>query len=453
MKSIRLLLLATASVSALLLAGCGPKNPVELDGLLVAIREVRTSMAAAANQVDQATANRITQVDVVAKTNIDRLEKVIAQGANATAVQREEAARQALNMLADAQRIVDASGKSLFGNLNESLAGASAVVAGIPFSDMQETVFALSPLKIARTTGDRQVTVHAYLPTLANAPERVSVMLDDKPVRIERGIGKFTFDLPAAPDKQLFSTLKISIRKPWWHVFADDPAPLTARIRYVNEQPFRFIINADQDNPAAFVDIKGAPHHSTANSDNVFQTPVFSAASLFRLTVPNLEKYEPDTATLIGVDKDPASAPGKPCASCPEPTGNIVSWAKESVTLALAAPECKPHMVTPGLPQLPWRCNGGGSNYNMVIVPTFHVRTKGAPNTVPVWNGEASMRHRAVSELNPPAIWTSMLVKMKYDDAIDQFEEVAFLTKGVPTGTANSFAVRVNEGSLVISTR
>ena len=159
---------------------------VELTGLLTVLAELRKSLAAIVTQTDVATANRIAQIDAVTKVNIDRINGLIQNVADSTTKQREEAARQAFNVVSEAQRMVDSSGKNLFVGLNESLAAASAVVDALPFSNMPDTVFAVMPLKMLRSARDRQVSVYGYFPTAANAPGLVSITVDGMKIDVWR---------------------------------------------------------------------------------------------------------------------------------------------------------------------------------------------------------------------------------------------------------------------------
>jgi hypothetical protein len=429
---------------------------VELTGLLTVLAELRKSLAAIVTQADVATANRIAQIDAVAKVNIDRINGLVQNVSDSTTKQREEAARQAFNVVSEAQRMVDSSGKNMFGGLNESLAAASTIVDALPFTSMPDTVFAVTPLKMLRSARDRQVSVYGYFPTAAKAPDLVSITVDGQPVKYSRSVGKLTFDLldKAPSDSAPASDIRIAIGKPWWAVLSTASAPIEARIRFVKNKPYTFVIDVRQDNPLAFLNVTGAQNISTANSDNTAINPVMTAAELFRLTVPNLASYDPDTASLLSIVKHASSSGGKPCASCPEPTGRIKKWDKDKVELEVRAPDCGRHVVNPpGLLEVPYVCNGGGSNYSLHIVPTFKVRAQAVPDTVSVAITTIQADWKSVSEVVAPATWAKMSIKLSFDDSIDKYENVVFLTKAVPLATAPSFDVRVIETQVSIATR
>lgn len=429
---------------------------VELTGLLTILAELRKSLAAIVTQADVATANRIAQIDAVAKLNIDRINGLIQNASDSTTTQREEAARQAFSVVSEVQRMVDSSGKNMFDGLNESLVAASTIVGALPFSSMPDTAFAFTPLKMLRNAGDRQVSVYGYFPTAAKNPGLVSITVDGQPVQYSRSVGKLTFDLPARTpsDRAPASTVRIAIGTPWWAIFSTAPAPIDARIRFVKDKPYTFVIDVRQDNPVAFVNVTGGQQIATANSNNTANNAVMTAAELFRAVVPNLWAYDPDTAVLLSVVKHASSSGGKPCASCPEPTGDIKKWDKDKVELEIRAPNCDRHGVNPpGFLEVPYVCNGGGSNYSLHIVPTFKVRAQGVPDTVSVASTTIQADRKSVSEVPAPAMWAKMSIKLSFDDSIDKYEDVVFLTKAVPLATAASFDVRVSETKVSIITR
>lgn len=217
--------------------------------------------------------------------------------------------------------MVDSSGKNMFDGLNESLVAASTIVGALPFSSMPDTAFAFTPLKMLRNAGDRQVSVYGYFPTAAKNPGLVSITVDGQPVQYSRSVGKLTFDLPARTpsDRAPASTVRIAIGTPWWAIFSTAPAPIDARIRFVKDKPYTFVIDVRQDNPVAFVNVTGGQQIATANSNNTANNAVMTAAELFRAVVPNLGAYDPDTAVLLSVVKHASSSGGSPARAVRSP--------------------------------------------------------------------------------------------------------------------------------------
>src|SRR5579862_4207126 len=76
----------------------------QLGVLNAAVSEVQKALSSIVAQADDAMKNRISQADSTARDTIKNINGVISNAANSTAEQREEAARQAFNVLSESQK-------------------------------------------------------------------------------------------------------------------------------------------------------------------------------------------------------------------------------------------------------------------------------------------------------------------------------------------------------------
>ena len=147
-----------------------------------------------------------------------------------------------------------------------------------------------------------------------------------------------------------------------------------------------------------------------------------------------------------------------PCASGCTASSGTWSWDANNLRIALSAPECALHLVSPGFPQIPYQCSGG-THADFTAFPTFRVGTRGpqAPE-IKAFSRTILLSRKKVTEPIPlPADWTSVEIRSQFRDGREGAENHARLTSG-PKGilTANDpifWKAEVSGQSLVISTR
>jgi predicted metal-binding protein len=442
------------------LFNCGGTPTVtvaQLGAIQLAIQEVSKALSSAIAQADDATKNRINQADTKAKENIQRLDKLIKDGMNSAAVQREEAARQGFEFLSQTQKMVDESGKSVFSEVNRSLAGSCAALDAIPFLKIADTVFAVQPYRMRADARDREISVYGYFPSIADDADAVAVEIDGSPVKVKRSVGKIFFDMPEEVLKKRKALIDMRIQLPKKGWLASKPTPIIARLHVVKNSPYSFTIEANKDNTGAFETMKGAAHKESSNDGN--RNVHLQAETLFNTSVGN-QRYEAATAQIVEVKQHFGS--GKPCEDCPEPTGSVSAWNANGIDIALNAPKCPIHMVDKTCEKsilgakiyypCPYKCDGGGSNADLTVVPSFTVRVKGAPENIPIASHGLTAGWKAVVSHDLPQDWSNVVVRAVFDDNFDHVENMVVVKKAIPIAAADSFSVRVENNRLFIST-
>ena len=420
----------------------------QLGVLSSVVSQVQKALSSIVAQADDATKNNISRVDTAAKDDIKRINDVVSNVVNSTAEQREDLARQAFAVLSDSQKLVDASGKDVFANLNQTLAAVSATLDALPFVHIPDAVFAVSPYKMRKDARDREVSIYGYFPSIAENASAVVVTVNGLPVQVKRSVGKVFFDMSDDTLKQPKSVAYVRIQLPSRGWFSGKPTPIDTRVRVLNDAPYAFTIEAMKGNPAAYATLDGRTQTEGADSSNSNRNVHLDAVGLFNTSVGDA-RYDSSTAQIVNV-REQAAGHGKACEDCPDPSGRITSWTASAVEIALNAPSCDGHFVSKGFQS--YRCGGGGSHYEVNFIPTFTVRVKGVPETTPIETKSLKAAWSAASTVDLPPDWTSALVKLSYDDNFDKADTIVALKKAVPTASSASFDVRVENNKMYIST-
>jgi hypothetical protein len=461
MKRAKIFFSAAIGLCCVLLNSCGGVAAVSIGQLAVlgsVVSEVQKALSAVVAQADDAAKNNISRVDTAARDNTKRINDVVNNAANSTAEQREELARQAFAVLSDSQKVVDASGKDLFANLNQTLASVSATLDALPFVRISDTVFAVSPYKMRKDARDREVSIFGFFPSIAENASAVVVTVNGSPVQVKRSAGKVFFDATDDILKLAKPMADIRIQLPSKGWLSRKPTPIDARLRVLSDVPYNFTIEAMKDTLAAYATLDGRPHTEGADSSNPNRNVHLDAIGLFNTSVSDA-KYDPSTAQIVNVREQPAGH-GKACEDCPDPSGRISSWTASAVEIALNAPSCANHFIRhdsdgPFGIKIPggYLCGGGGSHYEVSFIPTFTVRVKGVPDSTPIEAKSIKAAWSSVSTLDLPQDWTSVVVRLRYDDNFDKADTIVVVKKAVPTASLAAFDVKVENNKMYISTR
>jgi hypothetical protein len=436
--------------------GCGGDAAASLSQLAVlstAITQLRNALNDTIGQADQATATRIRQTKDAADETLKTVNGVIEKGSNATTVQREEAARQAFAILGTTSQLVDSSGKEIFQHVNETLAALAATIDAVPFVNIPDTAFAVSPYRLRSDSKITEISVYGYFPSIASDASSVGVTVDGKSVQVKRSVGKFYFELPPDVSKSSNATSEIKIqlpRKSWYSI--SRPSPIFAKVRLLNATPYSFVVDIRKDNPVAYETVTGKEVDEYADNN---RSPHYSAEVLFNNTAPNPARYDASTVQIsnIVVVGPPKTHGSKACEDCPDPSGRIVAWTAAAVDIEMSAPGCGAHVVAKG-PFNIYHCGGGGSNYTVAFVPVFTGHVKGVEDTLPIQTINLHGGWTQVLTQDLPSDWTNVLVKLSFDDNFDKRETFVAVKRGAPVAASADYDVSVENGNkLLIRTR
>lgn len=446
---LQITLLAT---SCLFLSSCGEAPVItvaQLAALKVALSQIQQALSDAIAQADEAVKNDIKRVDTVAKDTIRNVDEVIQNIDHVATNQREEAARQGFAILAQTRELVNNSGQEIFFHVNESLASVAAILDAIPFVNIPDTVFAVSPYRMRADAREKQVSIFGYFPSIADNLQAITVSLDGQAIPLKRSVGRVFFDIPEEMINVQKPIGEITIQLPKQGRSKKFPAAISARLHFLNPTPYKFTIEAMEKNPAAYATLQGNPHTEYAPPE---ASPHLQAETLFNETVQNPANYEAAKAQIIAIQAVQPMGGTKECEDCADPSGGVVAWSSSYVDLVLRAPGCNGHVVDKGLFNKYW-CRGGGSNFRVTILPTFTVRVKNVPEQRSIDTKTVQAGWNSVSTIDLPESWASAIVKLVYDDNFDHREMFISVTNDTPNAAAALYNVKVeNKTKLMITT-
>jgi hypothetical protein len=329
----------------------------------------------------------------------------------------------------------------MFAHINETLASIAATVDSLPFVNIPDTVFAVSPFRIRSDSREKEFSIYGFFPSVVADVKAVKVTVDGKEVKFYRGVGKIAFDLSDDVMKSPNAILDVAIQLPRKHWYSFEPTPIHAKLRKLSATPYAFVVDVFKHNAAAYETVVGNKYSQYADKD---ENPFFSAEQLFNLTVPADVRTRYDTTstqiTNLTINDRKAS---KPCGNCPDPDGIIKTWDAGGVTLQMKAPSCPYKLMS---------CGGGGSNFYLIFTPTFTVRIKGAVDSVADFSKNLNVGWNSVNDIDLTQDWTSAVVKLHYDNNFDSRDEMLAAKRGVPIAAATQFDLRVENNKLYIST-
>jgi hypothetical protein len=432
--------------SAISATGCGKSTDLaSIVALKGVVSDLERSLSATIAQADQAVDNEIKRAETSAKNVLGRIDKIVADGAKSVANERTEVAKAAFELIAETNKIVSSKQGEAFAQVNTSLASAASILDRVPFVDVPDTVFAITPNRLREETHDLQVSVYGYFPSIEDDAAAIAASVNGESVQVKRDVGKLHFVMPAGGLKKPLADVKIEFPKKGW--FGGAPTPINTNIRILKAQPYQFTVEIRTVNPGAFVTVNGGPHGESTNNAS---RPHLEAERLFNLTAPNPERYESATAVITAVTTV-SQGGGKPCSSCPDPNGRITGWNGAAIDLELNAPSCGGRMEG-SCPFSCFWCGGGGSNYQVTVAAAFLVKVKGQPETNPGDVLKLAAGWDAVVKAPLPGNWASALIKASYDDNFEKRESVAVVVPQRPKAAGAMFGASVVENELLLST-
>lgn len=443
--------------TTVLLEGCA-SQPATSVAQLFLLRGVVSDVKNATNEVigygDDAAYQRLKQAESGLQSSIDGLDKVIKKGEESLANERENAARQAFEALAQTQKIISEQVRDGFTRVNESLAGAAAIVDAIPFIKVTDTVLAVTPYRLISGTPKAEIAIFGYFPSASIDTNAIKVTIDDQPMTVRRGVGKLYFDLPDAMTNSNEQRLNVKIELPKLGFFGSKPTPIEQRLNLLKRQPFTFEVEYQVKNPNAYASISGNNHVESANND---RNVTLQAPALLSTTVPNAgQLYEINTARFANITVISQSG-SKECECCPTPTGRYdgLNSDQTAAYLAFNVTSCNPGTRC-GSGLQTYLCGGGGSNYIITIHPEFSVRRKGVPETTPENSEKREAGFASRVEVQATQNWTGIVIKAAYDDGFEQRQDPPVtLSRGVAQGNTPRWNAQVDTVSnkLVITTK
>jgi len=463
---------------------------VELGAVLFGLQQLKAQLDSVVNTVDQETAAKIRQGEIALNGVIASVNDAIARGYGFFNNTRDQVMGNVATVMIQTQAMVqDTAAFALLG-VNDSLANVARILTAIPGVNVPTYIYALTPLRFSRDAADVHVEAHGFFPDLSRAHPVTVHFENGQTISLDSYINNtLGFDLPKTllSKQETFVTMTFDL--PVRHLLGAyySTLPLKARVYIERDTPFTFAVSVDVGNPKQWATVKApAPLHERADSSRTTNNQTFTAAEIFSRLINNNVDYDMSTAQFVAIDPPPAPPPvalppgllrlgaifsvvprpappiidqgSNPCASGCTSSSGTWSWDANTLRIALSAPECAPHVVSPPGLQLPYQC-AGGTHADFTAFPTFRVRTRGPqlPEIASI-NRTLNLRRKKVSEpIELPFDWTSIEIRSQFRDGKESAENHARLTSG-PTGllSANDpifWKAEVTGQSLIISTR
>lgn len=430
---------------------------------IAALESVKATLMNAIGAADTATAERIRQVETVIDRSIGDLRKLMKEGAAEADTLRGRSADDVANVLRQTSDMIQQSTDNAFEQTNNSLYNAYRLLNAIPLVSVPNTLGSVLPYSVLRTQGPSiPVSVRGFFPDVSKErPAFVTVLGKRRPMSL--GVDNtLTFDMPAAelpPEEQFLKmSITLPVKRAWGLYYSD--VSLAAKIYVRREKPFDFTYAVYSSNPEAWkIVAANRPLSRSANSGGTSNNGTLSAASLFSEVVDGALDYDAATATIVSWSRVGAGALTQGVQPCPRCTASTGKWSSTptQVDWALAAPNCEGHWINPsGFFEVPYRCNGGGTNADLNSLPTFKVRKKGETRLEVVSSkGESRLQpHGTSAAITMPPGWTAVEISVKYRDGTERFEEFRRMTAG--GGRASNgrrWLADIEGNALVLSSR
>ncbi len=465
-----LLMLAVSPVSLAV-------SPTELAGQIAAAKiagqELDRVLSGAIGQVDQATANRIRQLRIELDGLIQefgKLEKETAIDANELI---DEALRSAHSITHELRTISNGLSGQLSNTVNNGVTGLLVAVDGLPLSNVQPYVGAISPQRILPNASNRTVKVLGYFGrSIEGHP--IEFMANGSSVKGVRAPGGYQIELPPLMKEETYVPLvvKYPTESGWWLWKKVSYQEIADRIYVEKAKPFTCAVKIFEPNPAKKKELRGAELTFWAATEGgrgkPQETASVSAKDLFIQSIAPAEhsKYQIDTVVLTNVIT--REAHNQPCEHVN--TSHEFNWNTKSISYTIRAPNISPHQHS-GMNQecrdlglLGRHCiyvpyyyihGGGGSWRNLYVNPIFNVSVAGIPDSLMSKEvNDIALSKNAVTEINLPSASGSVVhVSCSFKDGDEQFQQGPIVINQMDKEErATNVLSRLSSGKLFIGT-
>ena len=460
--------------------------------MIFALQQLKAQLDSAINTVDQETAAKIRQGEIALNSVIANVKGTMDHGYGLINNTRDQVLGNVATVMIQTQDMVQGTAAMALLGVNDSLANVARIVTAIPGVNVPTYIYAITPLRFGRNAPDVHVEAHAFFPDLSPAHPVMVHFENGQTIKLDSYVNNtLGFDLPRTllSKQETFVTMTFDL--PVKHLLGTyyTTLPVKARVYVERDTPFTFTVSVNVGNPALWRTVRApAPLHEHAASDRTTNNQTFTAAEIFSRLINNNVDYDMSTAQFVAIDPPPAPPPptlppallamvrmvkitippppappiidqgSNPCAQGCTSSSGTWSWDANTLRIALSAPECALHLVSPGGLQIPYQCSGG-THADFTAFPTFRVRIRGPQKPeITTLSRTINLSRKKVSEPIPlPPDWASIEIGSQFRDAQERAENHARLTSG-PTGmlSANDpifWKAEVSGQSLIISTR
>ena len=431
-----------------------PSVGAELIPILQALQSIKQAVSESINQANQATHDRLVQLENILDGLIGKVEQIIQKGYEAVNMTREQLFKNIFDTIAQTNKLVQDYSYTLFIRINQTISNFAGVVDSLPIVKVDPYIFAVDPYRIKKDRQDRKVFFYGYFGNILWVNNRKpKVFINDTfSINLERyDGGRLGFTIPdeIQLNEGSFINLKVLLFKRSLLVL-NKKYTFNSRVYIEKSRPMSFIIEQRIPNPSLWENISGTISE-VANS-NVNEGPrTISASTFFSRTINDNIKYDMDTAMFSTVDMV-ITGQGRCCGCAPNPSASVTSWNPKSLDLNLSAPFHSGHMVYPGGLQLPYWCGGGGSNIEVNVNANMRVKKRNTPEEILNNSKTLQMALSSVHSINVGSDWSSITITGIFEDRDERYESIVYLTPGISSGSKPFWSASVNSGQLSITT-
>lgn len=463
-------------VAVPLIGGCGkPVDPATMGAQVLALKaglsELQHTLDSLQIGTNQIATDRIHQMRVEADGLINRLDKLQQDGFKNGNDILNDVTRSTHQLSSDLRHTIKETERTVFLDLNSSLANLNNTLDGLPLVDVDAYVAAVQPMRISVNAVDRQIALYGYFPALKKGEGEVHISVLGQDIKASLGAGgKVSFNLPAADlQEQTYVNFVIEIdpASNFISQFWKKKQKLEERVYVEKEIPYSCKVTRLVTNPEWEVGVVANREFTArAATEGGAATPTNNgsrtAQELFTATVDNAAALY-DTATVKIKDPRGRTWDGKPCEHI-TPSASF-TWTPDSVSYALSAPSGGGHMHSGtrcentligrvcGIPYA-YLHGGGGSHANVAFNPIFTAHKLNVPQYVENEVGVFSLgRHRTLEQAVPFQENWKLRAVCSFADGAEVWDTKPIeLSAQDPEETVDGVTARFSEGKLFLST-
>lgn len=437
-------------------------------GLKVSLGELQALINKTIASVDIVTANKLEAADARIRALIPELERIERGAVTDANDALSDLTRETNQIALDIRKTISSTENSAFGQLNQSLAVLSQVLAGLPFVDIDPYVAAIEPSRVFAAGTERRLTIYGHLP--GDPKDDIVITVGGFATRATR-TKAFGLVVEIPKEVQLVETryvpVSIKVKTPmgpfgWFSKTIE----ISDRVYVARAEPYQCRVRWMQNNPDYLAQIKAAAPFSdeATTQSNAARSTVnrtVTARDLFVATVASAaDSYDLSTVRI----KDPGASFAH-YGDCDHyrTRGRITTWNPDNVSFELYAPEVGRHLHSGWSMQrigfirtrLPYSyyVDAGGTKSTISLAPLFEAAKKGVQPLAETHSEQLKMGWRTVERDVRKAQtgdW-SIHVNCDFEDGRERWSSGELVLRAIdPQELGRGVLARVADGQLYL---
>jgi len=246
-------LFAIVSIFALLVSSVKAEPPTGLVAWIEALKQLQRVIDDTMRVADVVTSNKLEEVNTRLVALISKFDglKDGVEGTSKSVISK--AAREAHNLIREVNLIVKNTRKSVFEELNKSLAVVSMLLDAIPIIDVDPYIAVVLPSRIETDFVKQNAPIEVFGFFPGEVGKAVTVSVDDMPVKVTRNKNNgLAIALPQnlSLRESSFLPIRITVTTPRWWGLSSSTTTIDDNIYVQKKEPFSCVIALYTQNPA-----------------------------------------------------------------------------------------------------------------------------------------------------------------------------------------------------------